>query len=128
MKNINIFVRFVEIPFFILFFGFGLYNAKDFVFVLIVIFIIAEFFLVAYLFTSYSYNTKYIRITFFTRKSLLELKNISLVYKSSGSFYVLIFNKTNAKKIFLNFILQKKQKLELFEYIKKENPSCIFKI
>ena len=31
MKNINMFVRFVEIPFFILFFGFGLYNAKDFV-------------------------------------------------------------------------------------------------
>ena len=127
MKRINLFARFVLTPFFILISGFVLYNAKDFNKATLIVSIFAEIILTLYMFNSYSYSSKHLQSKFFGRKKIYELNEVTFVRKSNLGFIVFHFGSKYQKES-INFLLQKKNKLELFEYIKNENPSCIFKI
>ena len=127
MKKINLFARLVLTPLFILFFGFILLNVKDFSKIIVVMSIIAEVVLFLYICNSYSYSNKELQSNFFNIKKIYKLKNITFVRKSNLGYYVFYFGSEYQKEN-INFLFQKKDRLKLFEYIKTENPTCVFRL
>ncbi|MBO4728238.1 MAG: hypothetical protein J5631_07465 [Spirochaetaceae bacterium] len=126
MKKVGLFLRWIILPLFIVFFGFGSYYAKDFKSSPIV-YIILIALCVLYMFNSFRYSEECIEKNFF-KKKIYYLNEIILVRKSTIGFYDFASNNINLPKISINFLFQKKDILELVEYIKRANPDCVIKI
>lgn len=128
MKEISVFFRWFLIPLFALLFGFGLCNARNFNTFQIIIFSLMEIISIVYMFNSFSYSNECIEKKFLKRKTVYYLKDIILVRKSSIGFYDFFSNDVNLPRLGMNFLFQRKALLDLVDYIKKANPSCVFEI
>lgn len=92
----------------------------------VIIFFLLDIIFFMYMFVSFSYSENYLERRFFKKKMKYELKKIIRVAKSNMGFYNIYIINSNCPKMSINFIFQKKAREKLFEYIKKENPECVF--
>lgn len=126
MKRIGLFFQFFLLPCFICFFSYGIIHAVDFGMFTVIIFFLLDIIFFMYMFVSFSYSENYLERRFFKKKMKYELKKIIRVAKSNMGFYNIYIINSNCPKMSINFIFQKKARVKLFEYIKKENPECVF--
>ena len=78
------------------------------------------------MFVSFTYSKFSIEKKILKKITKYELKNINMVKKTNIGFYDFYIANLNKRKVSINFIFQKKSLIELLDYIKKENPECVF--
>lgn len=125
-NRIGVFVQLVLSPFYCLCFLYGLINASDFNTFTIIIFFVMEIMFFVQMFVSFTYSKFSIEKKILKKITKYELKNINMVKKSNIGFYNFYIANLNKRKVSINFIFQKKSLIELLDYIKKENPQCVF--
>jgi hypothetical protein len=125
-KRIGVFVQLVLSPFYCLFFLYGLINHSDFNTFTIIIFFVIEIMFFVQMFVSFTYSKFSIEKKILKKITKYELKNINMVKKTNIGFYDFYIANLNKRKVSINFIFQKKSLIELLDYIKKENPECVF--
>lgn len=125
-NRIGVFVQLVLSPFYCLCFLYGLINASDFNTFTIIIFFVMEIMFFVQMFVSFTYSKFSIEKKILKKITKYELKNINMVKKSNIGFYNFYIENLNKRKVSINFIFQKKSLIELLDYIKKENPQCVF--
>lgn len=126
MKRIGLFFQYILLPCFVCFFSYGIIHAVDFSNFVLIIFSLSDIMFFMYMFVSFSYSEICLERKFIKKKMKYDLKKIIFVSKSNMGFYNFYFENSKCSKICINFIFQKKDRIKLFEYIKKENPECVF--